>query len=452
MNLDRAQPPACGAVRPFEFPAAQRSRLASGLDVIVAPYGELPVVTAGLILDAGAERDPAGQAGLAHLTAAALETGTATLDAADLAWKLEQLGIDLHIEAGWDAAAARITVPAHRLEPAAALFADILRRPSFPESEIRRLRDEQLADLLQRRKEPRALANDMAARFIFGRDGVYARPLIGTAAEVEEIERGAAVAFHRSYYVPAGAALLLVGAVDAAAAERLAARHFADWSGTKPQGAEFAVRSPVEKTAVFVVDRPGAVQSEIRIGQVGLPRSHRDYFAVLVMNTLLGGAFTSRLNMSLRERHGFTYGARSSFGFRRRPGPFLVQVAVATDVTAAAVREALREIAELRDSGPTDQEVADARDYLAGVMPLQLQTTDQLAARFADIVVYDLPLDYFGTYGARILAVRADDVRRVAREHLRPDRFAIIVVGDAGSIHDPLIQLGVGPVEVHGAD
>ena len=167
------------------------------------------------------------------------------------------------------------------------------------------------------------------------------------------------------------------------------------------------------------------------------------------MNTILGGSFTSRLNMSLREKHGFTYGARSSFAFRRRPGPFTVDVAVASDVTDRAIREALKEIHQLRDDGPTADELDSARDYLRGVMPLKLQTTDQVASRLSELVVFDLPDDYFDTTRERIAAVRGEDVRRVANAHVRPDRLAVVVVGDAEQIEAPLRDLDIGPIETY---
>ncbi|MBW3553247.1 MAG: insulinase family protein, partial [Gemmatimonadetes bacterium] len=170
-----------------------------------------------------------------------------------------------------------------------------------------------------------------------------------------------------------------------------------------------------------------------------------------VMNTILGGAFTSRLNMSLREKHGFTYGARSAFAFRRRPGPFTVDVAVASDVTARAIQEALREIEALRADGPTADELDSARDYLRGVLPLTLQTTRQLASRIGELVVFDLPADYFASYRDRIAAVSAEDVRRVARDAIRPDRLAIVVAGDADQVRAPIEALALGHVEVHEA-
>jgi zinc protease len=447
-TVSRDQPPAPAQIRPFAFPKIERRQLENGLAVLAARHGRLPLVTVGLVVDAGAAGDPERKAGLAHLTANALETGTRTRTAEQVAWEFEHLGTEFVAEASWDATVLRLTVPRERLEPALALFADVVRHPVFPEEQVDRLREEQLAELLQRRKEPRALANDMAAHFIFAPDVPYARPLIGTTASVSGLGREDVEAFYRAHYLPNASGLLLVGDIDADTALALADRHFGDWPAGQPTVSEFEVIPGVDTTTVFIVDRPGSVQSEIRIGDVGVARQHADYFPLLVMNTILGGAFTSRLNLSLRERHGFTYGAHSGFAFRRRPGPFIVEAAVASEVTARAVQEALREIRLLRDEGATAEEVAAARDYLSGILPLRLQTTDQLTARLADLLIYGLPDDYFERYRERIAAVTPEDVHRVAREHLRIDRLTIVVVGDAGAIAKELEALGVGPVEV----
>ncbi len=448
-TVQRDRPPAPGPIRPLVFPTIERRRLDNDLAVLTARHGDLPLVTAALVVDAGAAGDPARKAGLAQLTTDALETGTRNRSAEQIAWELEYLGVELDSAATWDAAIVSITVPRERLEAALDLFADVVRHPAFPEAEVERLRDEQLATILQRRKEPRALANDMAAHFIFAAGVPYGRPLIGTTASVEAITRDDVEAFYRTHYLPNAASLLFVGDIDADTARALADRHFGDWPAGQPTTPEFEVVPGVETRTIFVVDRPGAVQSEIRIGDVGVARHHEDYFPLLVMNTILGGAFTSRLNMSLRERHGFTYGARSGFAFRRRPGPFIVQAAVATEVTARAVEEALKEMTALRDEGASDKEVASARDYLRGILPLQLQTTGQLASRLADLVIFDLPDDYFQQYRQRIADVSPEDVHRVARQHLRLDRLAIVIVGDAERISEDLESLGIGTVVIH---
>jgi zinc protease len=241
---------------------------------------------------------------------------------------------------------------------------------------------------------------------------------------------------------------VVVGDIERADARALTERWFGDWAGVASPRRDYATGGALDRATVVVVDRPGAVQSEIRIADVGVERTTPDYFPLIVMNTILGGSFTSRLNMNLREKHGFTYGARSSFTMRRRPGPFMAASAVANNVTARAIDEALSEIERLRQAGATEVELAAARDYLSGVLPLQLQTTSQLAARLDDLAVYDLPLDWFRGYRSGVAAVTADDVLRVARSRLRPDRFAVVVVGAAHEIVASLEQLGIGEVRV----
>jgi zinc protease len=187
----------------------------------------------------------------------------------------------------------------------------------------------------------------------------------------------------------------------------------------------------------------------VRIGHVGVPRHHPDYYPLLVMNAILGGAFTSRLNLNLREKHGFTYGVRSTFAFRRAAGPFVMQTAVASDVTARAVEESLREMRAIRDDGVSADEVRNARDYLAGTLPLTMQTTDQLAGRVAELHTYDLPVDHFERFGDELSTVTAEDVQRVAREQIRLDRLAIVVVGNGDDVEQDLRALGLGDIHRH---
>lgn len=448
MSPPRTHPPEPAPLRPFDFPPVQRGELDNGLQILSARDGDMPLVTLALVVEAGGAADPAAQAGVASLTASALTSGMGGRDADEVAWAIEKLGVHLSARAGWDAAFVRVTVPAGRLDAAARLFADVVRRPDFPADEVERLRDQQLARLLQRRKQPGALASDAAARFIFAPETPWARPLIGTTPTVQGLTRDRVVAFYETRFMPNSATLIAVGDIDSDRAHELAREGFGDWSPGEPTATSFDVEPALERSRVFVVDRPGSVQSEIRIGDVGVERRHADYFPLLIMNAVLGGSFTSRLNMSLREKHGFTYGVRSGFAFRRRPGPFVVQTAVANDVTGRAVEESMREIRRLRDEGADGDEVARARDYLSGLLPLQLQTTSQLAARLDDLVVYDLPDDYFQHYREHIAAVTPDDVQRVARAHLRPDRLAVVVVGAAADIVPQLEALGIGDVEV----
>jgi zinc protease len=285
-------------------------------------------------------------------------------------------------------------------------------------------------------------------RFFYAPESPYSRPLIGTTETVSALGQHDVIEFYHDRFGPATSAVLLVGAVD----ERLlaAVEHtFGAWESAAKPGAAVPTNPATDRTTVYIVDRPGSVQSELRIGHVGLARHHPDFFPVVVMNAILGGLFTSRLNLNLREKHGFTYGARSAFAFRRYPGPFVMQAAVANDVTARAVEESLREVDLLRDNGATIDEVIAARDFIIGIQPLELQTTEQLAVRLAEIFTFDLPDDYFDHFRRGIAEVTPDDVKRVAVEHIHPDRFAIVVVGSAEHVEKPLRDLDLGPVLTH---
>jgi zinc protease len=247
------------------------------------------------------------------------------------------------------------------------------------------------------------------------------------------------------------AALFAAGAIQSDELRDLAARHFGSWSGSAPPAQPVVARNP-GKTNVHLVHRAGSVQSEIRVGHVGVPRRIADYASLVIANSILGGAFTSRLNMNLREKHGFTYGVRSGFAFRKAPGPFLIQTAVATDVTARAVEEIRRETAELLRDGPTSDELNAARDYLSGTVPLELQTTEQIAARAGEIFVYDLPADYFARYRDELRQVTAQQALAAARRHVRPDEFVWTIVGDAHALEKPIAEMNLGTVEVHELD
>lgn len=451
-KLNRERAPAAGTVRPFHFPAIHREPLENGLTVVSARHRDLPLVTAQVMVDAGAAGEPRGLAGLASLTAATLETGAGDRTGEALAWEFERLGVELHTSTTWDALLLRATAPTERIEPTLALLAQVARAPSFPENEVQRLRGEQAADILQRRKEPRALANDMVGRFLYAPGVPYAHPLSGSLETVNSLDRPAIVEYHRRRFGPSASTVFLVGDVDQPDAQRLVQAHFGDWVGDAVAAVDFAITPATDTREVHIVDRPGAVQSEIRLAQSGVDRHHADYFALEVMNSLLGGAFTSRLNLNLRERQGFTYGIRSQFVYRRRPGPFLIQTAVATDVTAPAVGEILNEVDGLQRDGATPDEVAAARDYLGGILPLELQTTEQLANRLKDLTIFSLPDDYFQHYRAGIMAVTPPDVIRVARQHLQPDRMVVIVVGDAAAIRNDLEAMDIGAVQVHPED
>jgi zinc protease len=406
-------------------------------------------VSAVLVMTASESMLENERGGLTVLTANALEGGTSTRTAGELAEAFESIGAELHAAAGWDATTLGVTCVAERLPQALALTADVVRRSVFPDAEVARARDQQLARIRQRAMDPAALANDWAAR-LFYEDGVpYARPLSGTHASVAAFGQGDVQRFADRSYRPFGGGLVLSGDVDVREAVALAEEHFGGWAGEPPFRRDVGAAARFMERTIHVVHRPGAVQSELRIGYPAVPRKHEDYFPLIVANTVLGGAFTSRLNLSLRETHGFTYGVRSRFHFRRGAGPFVVSTSVGSEVTAPAVRETLTELQEFASGGPAESEVEAARDYMAGVFPLRLESTAQLAARVAELLIFDLPDDHHTRYREQVRGVTTLSARDAAARHVRPDQVTIVIVGDADVVQAPLAALELGPVEVH---
>jgi len=445
----RPQP---GPPRDYRFPFFERVTLDNGLDVIVAPVHKLPIVSAAFVVDAGASRESGGTDGVAQLTARALLEGTRRRNGDAVGEQFERWGAAVGSSADWDAAVVSMTVLAPRLDDAMSLFAEVMLEPVFPDRELARLKAERLAELLQLQTEPRGLADEMFSRFVYAADSRYARPEHGTAESVRAIDRAAVQRFHEARYRPAGSTLVLAGDIRVADGIALARRLFGQWTGSAAAGVPVNDAPAHTTRAIHVVRKEDAPQSEIRVGHVGLPRNHPDYFPVLILNGLLGGLFSSRINLNLREVHAYTYGAHSSFEWRRAAGPFVVSTAVKSDVTADAAREILLEIGRIRADAVSEDELTLATSYLDGVFPIRYETTDSIARALAALAIYGLPADYFDSYRANIRRVTAMDVLHAADRHLHPDRLQLVVVGDASVIEAPLAELGAGPLRVYDAD
>jgi len=444
----RASPPAPAPIRHFDFPEIDRRRLSNGLDLRVVRMPRLPVASVRLFVRAGEAALRHARAGLAVLTADALEGGTRARSGTELAAALEKIGARFDASGGWEGTSVDLYCVAERLPEALGLLAETLREPAFPEEEVDRARAQQLASLRQRLMDPGSLASDSALSRYYAEHVPYSRPLDGTVESVSTLGRSELAGYADANLRPGGGGLVVVGDVDAVEVQTLAERALGGWSG-EPSSPEAFVASPASlERRVLVVDRPGSVQSEIRVGHLGASRLTPDYYALSIANLVLGGMFTSRLNLNLRERNGFTYGVRSSYGFRSQPGPFEVSTSVANDATAPAVREIFAELEKLADDGPTEDEVAAARDFAAGIFGVQLETSSQIASRVSQLVVYGLPDDYFHRYRDDVRAVTRAEAAAAARRHVRPSEAQVVVVGDAGQVTKPLEALGLGPVEV----
>jgi zinc protease len=441
-----AERPTPGEPRPYDFPAVRSDRLENGLRIQIADMPGRPLVSATIVVPIGAADEPAEQGGATVLAARALTEGTERYDAVGLIEAAERLGASLHAEAGWDATSIGVDVPADRLGPALELLAEVLLRPTFPEREIERLRDERLNDLLQAQADPRRRADETFIGTVYAPASPYHRPSGGTRETVERLDADAARSAYRRVLDPGRATLIVAGDLGGQDVVGLARDLLGGWT----RDASASDVGPVVDQAagsgrlVRVVHRPGSVQTEIRIGHPGLPRRVPDYHAVSLMSAILGGLFNSRLNMQLREAKGYTYGAGAGFDMRRGAGPFTARAAVNTEVTVSAIEDMLAELVRMRDTRVTDDELASARDFLVGVFPLRFETPGAVAGALSGLAVHDLPLDELTDYRARVEAVDIDAIESAARSHLQVDRAAIVLVGDVDAFGADLETAGLG--------
>ncbi|HMC55425.1 MAG TPA: pitrilysin family protein [Gemmatimonadaceae bacterium] len=416
--------------------------------LVVAPVPKLPLVSITAVVDAGASTEQEGQDGVAALTAQLLLEGAAGLDGAALTDRFERIGTSVEAHADWDAATVSLTVLAERLPEALALVRDLLRDPEFPDREVARLKDERLAELLQLHAEPGALADEQFSRAVYAATARYASPAGGSAPSVRALTRDLVRGFYAERYRPTTTTLVFAGDVSVERAIALASELMGDWQGDVGPMITRAVDAAPVTPIVRVVAKADAPQSELRIGHVGLPRRHPDYFDVTVMNAVLGGLFSSRINLNLREAHGYTYGAFSAFEWRRAAGPFVIQTAVKSDVTGAAVREILHEIERVRSAEITTEELTLATSYLDGVFPIRYETTAAIATALSNLVIHDLPEHFYDDYRQRVRGVTTESVLRAAQQHLHPEQLRILVVGDPAVVATPLAEIHGAPVEV----
>lgn len=441
--------PKPAAPRLYRFPSFTEEVLANGLRLVVAPVEKLPVVTVLVVIDAGSTIDPVGKEGLAALTAAALLEGTSELDGAQLTERFEQLGTGVESSADWDSAFVKLTVLSDHLDEATRLLGEAITSPDFPAREIERLKAERLAEILQLETEPRGLADEKFSEFLYARESRYAKPDGGSAESVAALSRGDVQNFFRSHYRAGSTTVILAGAVSQSVARELVAKAFTKWPAGVSSGRALVVAPRANERTVNIVSKPDAPQSELRVGHVGLPRKHPGFFPTMVMNAVLGGLFGSRINMNLREEHGYTYGASSYYDWRRGPGPFVVSTAVQSDVTAPALKEIFSEIDRIRADKISEEELSLARDYLDGVFPIRYETTTAIASALANLIIYGLSGDYYDTYRTRVRQVTTEDVLQAARSHLHPEQLQTVIVGDAAAIKDSIAALRFGELQLH---
>ncbi|WP_420129272.1 M16 family metallopeptidase [Longimicrobium sp.] len=444
-----AQQPGLAPVRPYTLPPVDEFRLSNGLRVVAVRQTAVPMVTARLILDAGAEHEPAARAGLAVLTANLLPEGSTTLSGPELAARMERLGAEFQTGAAQNAAFVAVTALKPVFGEALGLAAGTVSAPAFPERDFERVRQQGITAHVQAQATVEGLATEAFSRAVFAAEAPYARRTSGTATSLATITRDDVLQWHRSMYVPSNSTLLLVGDLSADEARRMAEQAFGGWRGQAPRLARPAnpVR-PVSATRVILVDRPGSVQSAIRIGQAAIGAEDPDYLRLAALTQVLGGAFNARINQNLRERHGWTYGAFANYSALRGGGTLFINSSVRTNATDSAVAESVREFRRIVDEAVPAEELAGAAGNLAGSFPASVQTVQGLAQRMQNLLVWGLPMDFYAAYGPRLAAMTPADISAVGRARLTPSAVTVVVAGDLATIEAPIRALNLGEVEV----
>ena len=444
---DRKQPPPIGPAPSLKLPAIQKHKLSNGLAVWIVEHHEVPLAQVNLIVRSGSAADPIGKYGVGSLTAAMLDEGAGTREALELAEAIEFLGANLSTASSFDSSAVRLSVPVSKLAEALPLMSDVALRPSFPASELDRLRKERLTGLLQARDNVGALIQLAFPRIVFGPTHRYGTSANGLPPTIEALTVDDLKAYYRAHFRPDNTTLLVVGDLTPAAALPMLEKAFGGW---KAEGMAALVAGvpnapQLAKRQVYLVDKPDAAQSQIRIGWVGVARSTPDYAVLEVLNTVLGGSFTSRLNQNLREKNGYAYGASSAFDMRLSAGPFLAAAGVQTDKTADALREFFTELNGILTPVPVD-ELNKARNYVALGFPGEFETTGDMARKLEELVVYNLPEATFANFVPSVTAVTAADLQRAAARFIQPEKMAVVVVGDLKLIEGPIRALNLGPI------
>ena len=441
-------PPELADPTPLIVPQVVERRLDNGLRILVVQHHELPIADFMMIVKSGSEEDPARREGLASLTAAMLDEGTRSRNALQIADQIGFLGISLTTASGWDASRVALHTPTAQLDSALALFAEVIRQPSFAARELERLRKERLTAILQQRDRAPVIADLAFSSILYGEDHPYGRAQQGTEPSVKAITRADVQRFYTQHFRPNNSVLLVVGDVDVNDIVVRANQLFGSWQrGTVPASRVTERKPSGASTTVFLIDKPGAPQSSFRIGSIGVARATPDYFPLLVMNTILGGSFTSRLNNNLRETKGYTYGAGSSFDMRQAEGPFMARAEIVAEKSDSALIEFMKELRNIREAVPA-AELEKAKRYLQLGLPAQFETTGDIAFRLAPLAMYDLPLDYFNSYAQQIGAVTGADVQRVAQQYVRPDNISVVIVGDLKTIEQGIRAVQLGKVEI----
>ena len=445
-NWPSERPPRPIAARDVKFPPYAVKTLANGLQVIAVSHHEQPAVSVRLIVRAGAAQDPADKQGVAALAATLLDQGTATKTAEQIANAVDSIGGAMGTGAGTDLSFITAVVMKDSLTFALDMVADVAQHPAFAPEEIERQRQQSLSGMQVSYEDPEFLANVVFDRLVYGFHP-YGRPQAGTPQSVAALSREDLLAFHRKWFVANNAILAIVGDVTADEAFAGAERAFGKWAKAETETVK-NTDPPTPTRRLVVIDKPGAVQTEIRVGNIAIPRKHDDFMALDLASKVLGGEGANRLFRVLRSERGLTYGASADFNALKHAGDLVAQTNTKSETTGETLRLIVDEIWKIQRERVGERELEGAQEYLTGSFPLTIETPSQIALQVLNAVFFGLDLNDLQTYRERVNAVRVDDVQRVARAYLHPDRLTIVLVGDAAKVTRQLPGAGFDKFEV----
>ncbi len=442
----RDNPPEAGPAVTWSPPDIQTWSLPNGVHVLFVERHELPIVSVRVVTSVGAGERDGARPGSTAFMGAMLEQGAGTRSAIALSDEFDALGADHSAGCDWDSCVVRAKVLAGRLDGALDRVADVALRPAFDAAEIERLRQRWLAGLTQDKNSPPAMEQNALAAAVFGRKHPYGHSLRGMPADVEKLTQAEVTARYRSAFVPGLTTIVAAGDVSPADLKAKLLARFGGWKGSAPPPAAPGHAPRPSKTAarILLVDVPGAAQSQVFVADEGAAFDDKDRTVLGVMNAILGGMFSSRINLELREARAYTYGAHSRFAMRHGAGPFSAGGAIFAEHTADAVKVLLAQVDRIRSEPVTATELADAKENARLALPARFESVDDLTGALQDLAVYHLPLDEYATRAARIDAVTAADVERVAQKWLRPDALRVVVAGDRAKVEASLAALALG--------
>ena len=454
-GFDRAKMPPLGDAVALSLPALQRAKLSNGLEIVLAESHKVPAVQLNLIVRGGWSADPKTKLGLSSFTAALETEGTATRSALQISDEAERLGAQLDAGSFLDSATVSLNALKSRLEPSIALWADVILNPSFPQEEVERKRQQTLGRIFFEKGVPEALAARVLPMLLYGDGHPYAQPLTGsgTPESVKAFTRDDLVNYHRACFKPNNAALVVTGDTTLKEITPLLEKALASWKPGDTPKITIPLREQPKHTVVYLIDKPGAAQSVIIGGHLLAPRSDPDSTPFEVLNAILGGQFTSRINMNLREEKGYTYGA-STFPFLAKgQGVLGVFAPVRTDVTKESLQELMKELREIRDARPaTMDEVKFAQSNLTMSLPGQYETAGGIAQKISDIVTYGLPDDFYSKYPTAVKATTPEGLTALAKKRLLPEQMVLLIVGDRAVIEPKIKELNLGQITYIDAD